>query len=142
MPHQELKPYVLVRIQANDYAYIGQLIGFPLPDQTIMVRRVPGHPGTLAQLPIASLEVLANQKAWRWVHYAEVKGTGSFPVDMLRRETAAPVTFDPDTGERTKEGFIIAKVTGKRQVLWNAERWASFNWQIKPLCSEQLLDRD
>ena len=47
MPHQELKPYVLVRIQANDYAYIGQLIGFPLPDQTIMVRRVPGHPGTL-----------------------------------------------------------------------------------------------
>lgn len=137
-----LKPYLLVRVRMPDYQYIGETMGFPMPEGTIMVRRVPGHPGTLEELRVTQVEPIDGSHRQRWVHYARVAGAYSFPIDMLRRENASPVNFDPETGQRLKgvepdEPLTIAKVTDRKIYDWNEARWSSFGWKCDPFHSER-----
>jgi hypothetical protein len=143
-----LKPYLLVMVEGDEgHRYIGQTMTFPLPEGTIMVRRVPGHAGTLIELPVSALKVLPNQERRRFVQYAKVSGHGSFPWDMLRRENAVPVNFDPETLEIDPafkitvllgdDARLIAKVTDGHTALWNYERWRSFGWEVEHIITER-----
>src|SRR5512146_3316954 len=104
----KLEPFTLVLVhypsqcvEHHDYyTYIGELVSRPVPGtpQTIMVRRVPGHPGTMEEMPVDRLFPLTS-KGFHWVHYAAVApipgwlSRSQFPVDMLRYDSAAPVNF-------------------------------------------------
>lgn len=147
-----LKPYQLVqvtrRIDGTEFQWVGQTMSFPTPGETIMVRKVPGHPGTLEELKTEQVQVLLSQTRRRWVHYAVVKPhkelgpladlLTSFPMDMLRRERAVAVTFDPETNTRQEEQYLIAKVGEVKKPNWNTERWKSFGWELKEVRSERV----
>src|SRR5690606_17606320 len=119
------------------------------PEQTIMVRRVPGFPGTLEELPISALE--HHVRGYRYVHYAVVSGFGSFPEDMLRYDRAAPVNFKL-VGRHELSGGVeavrfsvamgerlwIAKASSIYSPDWTYERWASFLWCCKHQHTERL----
>jgi len=135
------------------YTYIGEVISYPIPDtsrdprfaeDTIMVRRVPGHPGTLEELPIGILEPVSKRDVCKWVMYATVAGRGQFPVDMLRYDNCAPVNFKlvaDRWGDFTKpeidpkfglEGLWVAKACrSQHSGTWTGERWHSFLWGLK-----------
>lgn len=143
-----LKPYLLVAVAKPidmylHHHFIGQTMGFPLPNNQIMIRTVPGHPGTLIEINRAFLTVLPDQKLRRWVHYARVVALGpyitSFPTGMLYREHAMPVTFNPDTGERTEEQDLIAKVSENRSPYWNLDRWRSFSRTLEHVLTERAM---
>lgn len=159
---KKLKPYVLtwIRVDCDSaeggcYRFIGELMGFPLPPTpafqsgSIMVRRVPGHPGTLDEIALDNIEGEPNKKP-RFVHYATVKGSGQFPVDMLRYDSCAPVNFKLEFdswGKRTRavltdpklcDELIVADVSSDRRPHWTSARWSSFLWGIKELKTEAL----
>jgi hypothetical protein len=160
MNPKNLKPYVVCVAQRDGYRHAVELMSFPIPgaalsrdaapaDATIMARRVPGHPGTLEELPTDILE--STSVKHKWVHYAKVRGTGQFPVDMLRYDFAAPVNFvigknwtgpragaiDPSFGF---DGLVIAQCTPNRNPTWTPARWASFLWRIDELTSQSISD--
>lgn len=125
--------YDIVFVQRQDYAHFGEVISRRTPKDTYLVRMVPGHSGTLLELPATSLQLSTARV--RWVHYAQVSGLGTFPIDMLRREHAAALNFDPETLEIVPNfGFgslIIATASAHRKSAWNHLRWSSFNWQCR-----------
>jgi hypothetical protein len=129
------KLYQIVQVDRGEYQHLGEVLSFPTPTQTVMVRMVPGHPGTLQEMPLGLLR--ATQAKCKFVHYAKVSGPGAFPIDMLRRDHAAPVNFDPETGELKLtdggESRLIATCTGTRVSPWNLERWKSFGWTCEPI---------
>jgi len=135
-------PYKLMIVEEEGYSYVGELMSFKTPENTVMVRRVPGHPGTLEEMPITKLRVCTFKPTH--VHYAEVDGKVGFPLDMLRYEMAAPVNFriihenqhysteiDPSFGF---EKLVIATCTERKHgTVWTEKRWESFLWRVKPL---------
>lgn len=152
----QLKPYQLVQVRVEDAVergvrtYLGEVMSYTTPDNTIMVRRVPGHPGTLDELPVGQLTLIQPKLKRVRISYAQVGGSGSFPLDMLRYDSCVPVNFrlvpheevlnrlvpvvDPAFGW---EGAVVARVTalGYRQG-FTVARWSSFLWGCKELKSE------
>lgn len=142
--------------EQGSYSYIGEVMSYVIPDTTrdarlaqptIMVRRVPGHPGTLEEMPVSQLSALHGTTRYRFVEYVTVlKGVGEWPVDMLRYDNCAPVNFkfkanrwgvfcvpeiDPSFGF---EDTIVAKVCRTRTgATWTPERWKSFLYHIRGL---------
>jgi hypothetical protein len=140
----DIKPNTLVFADLREtegYAFIGEVMSFPTPERTAMVRRVPGHPGTLVELPLANLVTDRSIRAYKWVHYAKAEGRGSFPVDMLRYDRAAPVNFTIKDGKPVlNEGeteLIIATMTRFRSEPWTKARWASFMWTVSPIANPE-----
>jgi hypothetical protein len=129
-----MKLYDIVIVRHPDYRHYGEILSLRIPDDTFMVRMVPGHPGTLCQIPAARL-MPANKI--KWVHYAEVNGHGSFPIDMLRYDFAAPLNFSPETKKVNHsfgfDGMVVVTATCHRNPRWTTDRWASFNWSIRPI---------
>lgn len=149
MPVPRIRPYTFIDVNEGDYHYIGQVMSFVTPDQTVMVRRVPGHSGTLVEQPMSKLRETARKP--KYVHYAAVSGRSSFPVDMLRYDDAAPLNFsfvESDSGRVTCEidpafGFdelIVATVSDTKRwpPAWTPERWRSFMWSIREVKTEQI----
>jgi hypothetical protein len=134
------------------YRYIGEVMSFP-HGGTVMVRRVPGHPGTLEEMPLTRLEgTVPGRDRSNYVDYVEVAskfGRGdrlaAFPVDMLRYDSCAPVNFKlvenevgsynavPDENFGFGNRLIVAKVTNSSRhgARWTERRWESFMWSIK-----------
>lgn len=181
--HPNVRPGVIAYVNLREtlgYNYFGEVMSFPIPPDrekaaeraeaegrdaflagivagpTVMVRRVPGHPGTLEELPIACLEFDARYAKHKWVHYAQVAGGGQFPVDMLRYDCAAPVNFDlvekfpgyikgEPNADMGLAGLVVAKLSPHRDphhpAVWTPERWGSFLWWISALKTERLEDR-
>ena len=132
------KPYDLVRVKMEGFACCGQVISKETPEGTIMVRIVPDDPGTMVEKKVSDLTSL-NKSDYKYVQYASVTGSGCFPVDMLRYDFAAPVSFtieETDRGPKTilKDGFselIIARAVRTKKQEWTVGRWSSFLWGIK-----------
>jgi hypothetical protein len=158
-----LKPYALVVVERHiagfTYRHIGEVMSFPIDNQvrgapqTVMVRRVPAHPKTLDELHVTTLSAPISKP--KFVHYAEVsdtmlrRGFGSFPVDMLRYEMAAPVNFklvEHDVFVKAElladflneQCFLIAHANAKKTPQWSEARWKSFGWNLEPLHSEKI----
>lgn len=149
-----MRPHELVLVQMDGYQYIGETISYPTPDEIIMVRRAPGDPATLEEVSTNRVSPLLDKKrrtTW-WVHYARVSGSGSFPVDMLRYERAAPVNFrlvprgrgipsflaertDLTRGLAALDGLFVASLHEQKNApyAWTPERWASFGWSCIPV---------
>lgn len=158
MPTQKsFKPHEFVfvteqsdSVECGAHTYIGEVMSVGIPMHTLMVRRVPGHPRTLVQLPVGKLQHLRKDQRPLHVHYARVAGIGQFPVDMLRYDQCVPVNFKlvPDSwGKHTKPeidlsfGFGNALVVARavrRGEPWTVGRWNSFLWSIKPINAEKL----
>jgi hypothetical protein len=154
----QFKPYQMVYVteegdcEGGTFYYIGEVISMPLPDGNIMVRRVPAHPGTAQEMPMTKLTALQPHQKAKWVHYARVRGSGQFPVDMLRYDSAVPLNFslEPHAFHRTRSvpviipsfGFddlIVCNVTKSRTDSgWTPERWRSFLWTCTPLKAEPI----
>jgi hypothetical protein len=132
-----------------DYRHYGEVMSRRCPNGTYMVRMVPAHPGTLKEIPEEMLtKVIANKP--KYVHYAKVRGNGSFPYDMLRYDFAAPVNFSltqeypfhtkPNPVFDFGEELVVARASQFKQAGWTAERWRSFLWSCQPLAAELLND--
>lgn len=138
----ELKPYDLVLVKRDAYSHIGQVISRPM-EKTIMVRLVPDDPTTIVELPLSCLQRTLYK--YKWVQYAEVRGSFCFPIDMLRYDKAAPVNFYiDDDGAMLKDecsedkAFIIGRAVTRKSQEWTVARWSSFCWSLKELRTLKL----
>lgn len=126
-----LKPFQFASYKGPYGNSICQIISYPTPDGTIIIRTVPGHSGTLKEVNLKDLS--HAEQHYRWVHYARVEGSGSFPVDMLRYDCAVPLNFDLEAID-PKFGFdsrIIAAVSKfEERTPFTVDRWRSFLWSI------------
>lgn len=157
----KLKPYQLLRARDparvyGDSTFIGEAMSFKTPENTIMIRRVPGHPGTLIELHLEHIVGVQDHKGPWYVHYAIVAGgrSSSFPVDMLRFDQCVPVNFDIHyTGERHAavlsdtqqtrflgevDDFVVAQTSTKRYDPFTVARWSSFLWGCRHFATEEL----
>jgi hypothetical protein len=54
-----IKPYSLVTVKANGRTFTGEVMSYPILNSdkslTAMVRTIPGHPGTLRELPVTAM---------------------------------------------------------------------------------------
>lgn len=156
----KLQPYQLatVRDPARWYneAFVGELMSFKTPENTIMVRTVPGHPGTLIEVHIdciKNVRTLDKNNSW-FVHYAIVAGgrNANFPVDMLRYDQCVPVNFkifyngerhvaavdQPENSLVGQNGdLLVAQVSQKRYEPFTVARWSSFLWGCKHIVTEE-----
>jgi hypothetical protein len=150
------KPYTLVDVEVADpfveqgrRHFVGQVMSFPYLEgltEVVKVRRVPGHPGTLIDVPLRDLSP-ARGRSKKFVHYAEVRGVGTFPSDMLRYDSCVPVNFEVVEDEYGRvravpdeEGapLLVADVTDSATPSWTTERWRSFLWTVTPLRTERV----
>jgi hypothetical protein len=147
----KIKLYSLITVAEEGYSYIGQVLSLPVPATpefphgSLMVRRVPGDPTTLEEVSMEKLTLLDNRTFARgFVQYAEIRGSFSFPVDMLRYDRCAPVNFRlvsrHGTGSVKAESLyssdaplLIGRVVERKGEAWTDARWSSFCWGIKPL---------
>lgn len=157
-----LRPFTLVwvnereaRTPLGDVQYVGEVMSWRIPpDGTYMVRRVPGHPGTLVELPERCLSRMTNKGpgSMRYVHYAVVAGHGSFPVDMLRYDNCTPVNFDIEWSEagaatiKRKDNGIGPLLVAKAAPTltfgrWTEARWESFGWSLRPVQAHSIDER-
>ena len=130
-----LKPYELVVVEEEGYSYIGEVISYETPENTIMVRRVPNDPSTMVEMPVAKLKGVTGR--YSHIHYAAVHGRGRFPIDMLRYDWATPVSFTLDSEgypvlNKGETKLIIATVSHPTRT-WTPARWNSFSWGIAEL---------
>jgi len=141
------KPYQLVLVNAGEYKYIGEVMSFITPSNTVMVRKAPSMPATLVELDIACIERGLVTNARRYLHFADVKhisGPAVFPIDMLRREIASPVNFNPETSAidlsmGVDSPMMVAKLTTVRDALWNYDRWKSFGYEVEHTLTERFV---
>lgn len=128
------KLYEIVLVRRDGYRHYGEVLSRLTPNGTYMVRMVPGHPGTLVETSAAALETCLPS-AVKWVHYATVAGSGSFPVDMLRYDMAAPLNFNPDTLEIYPifglDVRVVCQASNRRMPTWTPARWGSFLWSVR-----------
>lgn len=133
-----LKPWNIVFVtMPQGRTFIGELVSFPTPDGSIMIRQVPGIAATLLEIPVSAVERLAT--GFHWVHYAEIRGKGDIPLDMLRYDSAVPFNFtiDEETGAyKLDEGqpedtpLIVASLGRYKFVPpFTPKRWESFGWR-------------
>lgn len=96
-------------VEGGRYQDIGQVLSMPTPERTLMIRRVPGHPGTLEEIAIDRLNPYLcdprRLKRMRHVHYATVAGPGQFPTDMFRYDRCTAVNFELVERDRFSGGF-------------------------------------
>jgi hypothetical protein len=148
----KLKPWQLVYVDKDDQerAFIGETVSMPTLDDTIMVRTVPGHPGTAIEVRLDQVE-LVPAGSW-WVHYACIEGKRKhFPADMLRSDQCIPVSFivewDEARGahaaktEQPTDMLVVAQVNQRRYGQWTPGRWRSFNWGITEMSSECFVQQ-
>lgn len=161
------KPEQLVQVDYRHptygvlYTAVGEVMSFQTPDDTLMVRRVPGEPTTLEEMKLVYTSYSCNIRTLEykvsWVHFAKIKGNGRYsvmPYDMLRYDHAAPFNFHLEQDEALgdglvlrrddppEQGLIIAKVCAhERQDRWTPERWLSFGWSIEPLATKRIWTR-
>lgn len=161
------KPYTLVHVNLRmtlGYQFIGEVMSFPIPNgvepETVMVRRAPGHPGTLIEVPVSALSAVEKGRT-KFIHYAAVADSPRraeredpmFPVDMLRYDCAAPVNFEVRADDYhgtvatvadEQFGFgkerVIACVSAHRDPdrAFCKERWGSFLRSIRVIKSETI----
>ena len=140
----EFKPFELVRVQEEKYAYCGQVVSRETPEGTYMVRRVPGDPSTMEEMPRGKL---GKTNKYKYVAYAAVSYRFYFPVDMLRYDFASPVNFKLEEEEgRVKVILnsgetqpIIARVTDSKYCPgWTDARWGSFSSSVEILGGVRL----
>lgn len=139
------------------YHHFGEVMSFETPDNTVMVRRVPGVAATLSEVPVSILRAEESRKRIWWVHYAKVRTNtpgrarfaSMFPTDMLRYDNAAPANFTlsiegekgweqavikMDEGFKEEDGLIVARLMGtKTGNAFYRERWRSFGWSVEPM---------
>lgn len=152
------KPYDLVLVSHPDYKHAGEVISRPYPSENdhtqflVQVRRVPGDPNTMYEEVVQCLKPLSYKV--NFVHYAIVEGRGSFPVDMLRYDFAAPVNFKleeqswsgpkaillgeaNDALPKEWQGRLVIASGAERPKhgAWTAARWNSFMWHINPVAT-------
>lgn len=138
------KLYSFVTVKQDGFAHVGEVLSLPTPDNTLMVRMVPGDETTLREVPIAQLAPVINRP--RYVHYATVRGGRRFPVDMLRYENAAPANFtiesngvfDVAVPTVPDDRLIVAYASDEAQPQWTSARWRSFGWAIKHVHSMKI----
>lgn len=138
-----LKPNDFVFLKMPEYGCIGEIMSYPIQEQTIMVRRVPGHPGTMEEVSLNQVTLYRGPEI-KYVHYAKIWGRCSFPVDMLRHDVAAPVNFT--INERGKaeidpgfDDLMIGKVSEHKHPYWTEVRWFSFLWAIEHIKTEAIV---
>jgi len=147
------KPYQLVHVQdtlptvqrgIRGHHYVAETISMVTPDSTIMIRRVPGFAGTLAEVSTVSLQPCTWRQAY--VHLAEIDGRGHFPLDMLRHDQCVPVNFTITEDCRAKliEGLgnklVVARCKQTRALdAFTVDRWQSFCWNITTIDCEKVL---
>lgn len=150
-PEKYLKPWstVFVEMPVSKRRFIGELVSFPTPEGTIMVRQAPGIAATMIEVPVSA--ITGPNAGYNWLHFAEISGKGALPVDMLRYDYAAPFnfTFDEESGLCTLEpGFedgplvLVACGRYKHVPAFTPKRWESFQWECKPFKVERFAYRD
>jgi hypothetical protein len=123
-----------------------EVVSYPTPAKTIMVRAIPQFPSTLLEVPISHLSPSPAIKA---VAFATVCGSGSFPLDMLRYDNAVPANFRlcPDSGmihrdpDWPNNGLIVATTVLRgydASKAFTIARWRSFGWTCLPFKVEAL----
>ena len=71
-----------------------------------------------------------------YVARCKVKGSGVFPVDMLRRDKCFPVSEEDaisivcDDDERIVELQTHRATKPGNSAYWTEARWASFGWKV------------
>lgn len=78
---------------------------------------------------------MAAKKSEKTVKYKQdfgVKGSGKFPLDMLRYDTCVPmssgdVALMEGRGERV---IHLTRFSANPEAMPTAERWASFGWTV------------
>jgi hypothetical protein len=148
-PHQLVDVRVKAHAEGGEYHFIGEVISFATPEGTIMVRRIPGQAHTMQEYPLADLTKVENRN-YRYVHYAAVKGMGSFPTDQLRYDRCVPVNFHLvkafsgdkaviDTTADWQDGAcIVARVSETMVPDWTIARWSSFMWGCRNFRTDKL----
>jgi len=113
-----------------------EVLSFPVPGGTIMVRMVPGDCETLREVP---LSLLAPCNKTRYIHFAEVEGRFMFPEDMLRYDGAA--LCDPDQPEdeyRPTGPVLIYKISDRARPPWTDARWLSFGCKVRHILTHDF----
>lgn len=159
MKTTKYKPYMLVEVTVDDQHvemgkrhFIGEVMSYESPEHTIMVRTVPGHPGTLIEVPVSALRITSGK--WRYVQYAIVtnrapKGLGAFATDMLRYDSCVPVNFhltesfvgpkvEMDKGCEDQQ-MLVARVTPHQESGWTIGRWRSMGWDLEHMNRELIV---
>lgn len=150
---ERFKPGQLVRWYDRDNTtghYWVEVMSMRTPEGTYMVRKVPGQPGTLAEVSQRNLNTGAGLPQPRMVHLYEVAGSGHFPSDMLRYDGAQPFNFTLDENDRPHlepgmpEGTpLVVAVAGPARGAAGGvtpERWSSFCWGIRYLRSFPIAE--
>lgn len=138
------KLYAIVLVRHPGYHHFGEILSRVTPKGTYMVRMVPGHPGTLREMPGDKL--MGTAARIKYVHYAQViQGVGVFPIDMLRYDHCAPLNFDPETLKIDPlfgfEHPVVARASDRKDPDWTHERWGSFTWGVQHLSTDKLEKR-
>jgi hypothetical protein len=121
---------------------IVEVVSYPTPNETIMVRMVPGEPTTVKKVYVA--ELTPCKRKYRYVYLARVIGF-TFPEDMVFYDNAA--LYDhrlPECGEENPilgyadglrvpdEGLIVYKLSSAKRVKpWTYGRWQSYSCWIE-----------
>lgn len=146
-----LRPWVWVWVKMPDSGrrFVGEIVSMPTLEKTIMVRQVPTVAATAIELPTDCIEDFAT--GWSFLHFAEISGEGSVPLDALIRDNAVPFNFslnesthmatlDPGLPQGTQ--LVVAAVAPYRHVpAFKPLRWQSHGWTCKPF-DVQRLNRD
>lgn len=161
METMKIKPYMLLAVKTSWGSFIGEAMSFPFAStvstagsletrELVMVRRVPGHPGTLEEVSLDIVSEVEQPSRFKFVHYAHVAGKGGFPYDMLRSDQCVPVNFtlveqEPYgyiaqrlPGAQGTEGLVVAQVSTRRFPNWTEGRWNSFLWSVRELVTETI----
>jgi hypothetical protein len=120
--HPHVKPYSLVTVRRGGRTFTGEVMSYPTPEGTAMVRCIPGHPGTLAELPLSFIQkrnvvkqVLAARVLMPWNNLGCLGfACGNFYTDIfLHPYFGLYVSFN---GVKTWYALPSLRVT-KREVL-------------------------
>ncbi len=147
-----MKPHQLMWMEEPGYRFIGEVMSFPFlradGKASVMVRRIPGCPGTLEERAVGGLNPV-TPRGRRFVHYAKIAGRSEFPLDMLRYDCCAPMNFvinqNPESGflyaaidlDAGLSDLIVGRILETRYGAWTPSRWASFGWSCEPIYMEE-----
>jgi len=121
-----MKPYDLAITKAGR---VVQVISYPTPDGTVLIRAVPGEPTTAIEVSLDSI----GESCRAIGKYAHLAIMSNALPEMLKYEGA--YLFD----ERVVGGpAIIYKVSDDPKSPWRTERWASFGIEIRPQYARDL----
>lgn len=151
LPSWELRPYqhVLVTDPVYRWKSVGEIISHPYRGE-VMVRRIPGDPCTMEELPISDLSPVHPV---RWVHYIELTWHESarFPIEEMSGDCAQPANFYLDILDKNYGPQVIMKDDSKKPVIavtstnyyngmqvWSPNVWAHKGWSGKIIFRNHL----